>query len=339
MRYDNMFVFEHSMPEHTARTCLRNPESEMTTEYRLLTYRDVNGRPAPGVLVDKLVYPAKDILSGIKGVDTSSMLGLLQDWDKVEAELRGKVGSCHPELGHPLGEVTLEAPILYPGAVFATGANYFDHLEEMADVALRTTGKRTVIQRVEEPYIIMKTSAHSVVGPNAAIPYPRFTKQLDWEAEIGVVIGRGGADIPVDSAMSSVAGYTIVNDLSARDMMKRDGLPFIFDWFGQKCFAGSAPMGPWITPAEFIADPYNLAIKLWVNGVLKQDGNSKQMVYSIAEQISYLSRRLTLRPGDVIATGCPAGVGMPKNEFLKPGDEVRIEVANCGTLINRIVAA
>ena len=226
---------------------------------------------------------------------------------------------------------------MYPPAIFATGANYYDHLEEMADVALRVTGKRTVIQRVAEPYIIMNTSAHSVVGSDAPIKYPRFTQQLDWEAEIGVIIGRGGEDISVSDAMDSVAGYTIVNDLSARDMMKRDGLPFIFDWFGQKCFAGSMPMGPWITPAEFVSDPYDISIKLWVNDVLKQDGNSKKMVYTIAEQIAYLSRHLVLRPGDVISTGCPAGVGMPKGEFLNPGDEIRIEVGKFGTLVNQIV--
>ena len=96
-------------------------------------------------------------------------------------------------------------------------------------------------------------------------------------------------------------------------------------------------MGPWITPAAFVPDPYNLSIRLWVNDVIKQDGNSNQMVYSIAEQISYLSRHLTLRPGDVIATGCPAGVGFPKGDFLKPGDIVRIEIGHCGTLINPVV--
>ncbi len=310
----------------------------MTTQYRLLTYRGEGGVATAGILVGDTVFPAKNLLAGASGVDPSSVLGLLQSWELTKRALEAAIGSPKATNGLPLASLQLEAPILYPSAIFATGANYFDHLEEMADVALRTTGKRTVIQRVEEPYIIMKTSAHSVVGPNAPIKYPRFTKQLDWEAEIGVVIGKGGEDIPVATAMDAVAGYTIVNDLSARDMMKREGLPFIFDWFGQKCFAGSVPMGPWITPAQFISNPYDLSIKLWVNGVIKQNGNSKQMVYSIAEQIAYLSRHLCLRPGDVIATGCPAGVGMPNNDFLKPGDEIKIEVAGCGTLINRLVA-
>ncbi len=310
----------------------------MPKAYRLLTYRDENERPIAGILVDQHVYPAPTLLAKLNRDVSSSVLGLLESWDDVRPALQAAVETCRPEQGQPLAELKLEAPILYPSAVFATGANYYDHLEEMAEVAFRATGKKSIIQRVAEPYIIMKTSAHSVIGPGAPIRYPHFTKQLDWEAEIGVVIGRGGEDISDEDAMKSVAGYTIVNDLSARDMMKREGVPFIFDWFGQKCFAGSVPMGPWITPAEFIPDPYNMGIKLWVNDVIKQNGNSKQMVYSIAEQIAYLSRHLALRPGDVIATGCPAGVGMPKGDFLKVGDKIRIEVDGIGSMVNAVVA-
>ena len=135
-----------------------------------------------------------------------------------------------------------------------------------------------------------------------------------------------------------VAGYTIVNDLSARDLMKREGSPFGMDWVGQKCFEDAAPMGPWFTPAAYIANPNDLPIKLWVNGVLKQNSNTSRLVHGIAEQIAYLTRHFTLYPGDVIATGTPSGVGMPRGEFLKVGDEVRIEVGGCGQLINTMVA-
>jgi 2-keto-4-pentenoate hydratase/2-oxohepta-3-ene-1,7-dioic acid hydratase in catechol pathway len=110
----------------------------------------------------------------------------------------------------------------------------------------------------------------------------------------------------------------------------------VFDWLGQKCFDGSAPMGPWITPIDYVPDPEDIAVKLSINGVVKQDSNSKLMVHSIAEQIAYLSRHVTLRPGDVIATGTPAGVGFARGEFLKPGDEIRIEIGGCGTLVNRV---
>ncbi len=126
--------------------------------------------------------------------------------------------------------------------------------------------------------------------------------------------------------------------ISPRDLMKREGSPFVYDWIGQKCFADAAPMGPWLTPASAVKDPNNLAIRLSVNGVLKQNSNTGQMVHSIEEQVAYLSRHVELRPGDVIATGTPAGVGLPKGEFLKVGDEVLVEIEGLGQLKNRIVA-
>ena len=152
------------------------------------------------------------------------------------------------------------------------------------------------------------------------------------------MIGRPTRNISEKDALSAVAGYTIVNDLSARDLMKREGSIFVYDWIGQKCFEDAAPMGPWLTPAAYVSDPTNLSIKLWVNGVLKQDSNTNKMVHNTAEQVAYLSRHITLQPGDVIATGSPAGVGLPKGEFLKAGDEVKIEIAELGTLTNRMVA-
>ena len=153
-----------------------------------------------------------------------------------------------------------------------------------------------------------------------------------------MVIGRPTRNISEERALDAVAGYLIVNDLSARDLMKREGSPFVYDWVGQKCFEDAAPMGPWLTPAAYIRDPNDMAIKLWVNGVLKQNSNTGRLVHNIAEQIAYLSRHITLQPGDVIATGTPAGVGMPRGEFLKAGDEVRIEIDGCGTLTNTMIA-
>jgi 2-keto-4-pentenoate hydratase/2-oxohepta-3-ene-1,7-dioic acid hydratase in catechol pathway len=119
--------------------------------------------------------------------------------------------------------------------------------------------------------------------------------------------------------------------------MKCEGTPFGMDWVGQKCFEDAAPIDPWLTPAAYFADPNNLPIKLWVNGVLKQNSNTSRLVHGIAEQIVYLSRHFTLNPGDVIATGTPSGVGMPRGEFLNAGDEVRIEIGGCGQLVNTMV--
>jgi len=307
------------------------------TEYRLLTYRAAKGKPAAGILVGDRIYPAADMAGA--GVDASSVLGLLQSWDKVHPRLKKAAAKADPKRGVALAKAELLAPLLYPTALFCAGANYWDHLEEMARAGAagpKLEGPYVRPQRPAEPWFFVKTSAHSVIGPGAPVHLPKFSKMVDWEVEIGVVIGRAMRNLSVERAMDAVAGYTIVNDLSARDFIKREGSPFVFDWVGQKCFDGSAPMGPYITPAEFVPPPENIPLKLWINGKIKQDSNSNLMVHSIREQIAYLSRHVTLRPGDVIATGTPAGVGFARKEFLKPGDEIKIEIAGCGTLVNRV---
>ena len=304
-------------------------------EYRLLTYRDA-GKPVAGVLVDGRIYPAAAMLKG-SGIDASSVLALLGSWSKAHRALAKAAGTVKPKNGKPLARVKLLAPILYPGALFCAGANYWDHMEEMAKAEGRTVDRA---KRPGEPWFFVKTSAHSIIGPDVPAKLPANSRQVDWEAEIGIVIGRGGKNLPVERAMEAVAGYTIVNDLSARDLMRRKDRPPVmtFDWVGQKCFDDAAPMGPWITPVSSIRDHDNLSVKLWVNGVLKQNSNTRELIHNIPEQVSYLSHHVTLRPGDVIATGTPAGVGMPRGEFLKPGDIVKIEIEGCGSLTNPMAA-
>ena len=310
----------------------------MTIEYRLLSFGTPSA-PNAGILVGEYVYPAAPLLKEVRGIDDpSSVLSLLQSWDVVHPRLHAAAAQLHPSEGMPLSKVSLLAPILYPGALFCAGANYWDHLEEMAEVLRRNTGKMPSITKPAEPWFFLKTSANSIIGSGVPARLPSFSRQVDWEAELGVVIGRPTRNIPESRALEAVAGYVILNDLSARDLMKREGTPFIFDWVGQKCFDDAAPMGPWLTPAAYIGEPDDLTIKLWVNGELKQNSNTGRMVHNVREQVAYLSRHITLRPGDVIATGTPAGVGMPRDEFLKPGDEVKIEIARCGTLVNRMVA-
>lgn len=289
------------------------------------------------MLIGERIVPAASLLKGAD-LDTASVLGLLRAWDDVHPRLHDASQKLKPADGILLAQAKLLAPILYPGALFCAGANYWDHLEEMAEIAKRTTGKAPAMTKGAEPWFFLKTTASSIIGTNTPARLPSFSKQVDWEAELGVVIARPTRNIPEARAFDAVAGYVIVNDLSARDLMKREGSPFIYDWVGQKCFEDAAPMGPWFTPAAYIADPNNMPIKLWVNGVLKQNSNTGRMVHGIAEQVAYLSRHFTLNPGDVIATGTPAGVGMPRNEFLKTGDEVRIEIAGCGELINTMIA-
>ncbi|HTO67014.1 MAG TPA: fumarylacetoacetate hydrolase family protein [Bradyrhizobium sp.] len=309
----------------------------MASGYRLVSYSKDGGAPAAGVLINERVIPAATLLPGLD-VDRSSVLGLVRAWDVVHPRLFAAAHNVKPDEGVSLSEIKLLAPILYPGAFYCAGANYWDHLEEMAEAAKKVTGKAPSMVKGKEPYLFLKTAAGSIIGTKTPVRLPSFSKQVDWEAELGVVIGRTTRNISEERALDVVAGYLIVNDLSARDLMKREGTPFGMDWIGQKCFEDSAPMGPWLTPAAYIPDPNDMSIKLWVNGVLKQNSNSGRMVHNTAEQIAYLSRHITLQPGDIIATGTPAGVGMPRGEFLKAGDEVRIEIAGCGELVNTMIA-
>jgi 2,4-didehydro-3-deoxy-L-rhamnonate hydrolase len=196
--------------------------------------------------------------------------------------------------------------------------------------------RRNVTREGKQPYFFLKPSLHTTVGPDEPIRIPRVTQKLDWEVELAVVVGRAAANLTVENAFSCIAGYTIVNDLSCRDLAKRDDWQFVSDWFGQKVFDTSMPMGPWITPAQDIADPQNLALKLWLNDELQQNANTGGMIFNIAEQIEYVSRRLTLRPGDVIATGTPGGVGAPRGLFLKSGDVIRVEIEGIGSMHNPV---
>lgn len=303
------------------------------SDYRLLSYASETGRPRAGLLVGDRIIDLVDALPGESGFD--SVLSVLGDWPRAEdaigALLAGSEAASSGQ-GRPLSAVRLTAPILHPGALFCAGANYRDHSREMR-------GDKPPGPGSKEPFFFLKTSAHSIVGPEAEIRLPEFSSQIDWEAEIGVVIGLPARNVPVERALDYVAGYLIVNDLSARDHLRREDTPFGFDWLGQKCFDTSCPMGPWITPASRVPDPQDLDIRLWVNDELMQDSNSAEMIFGVAEQIAYLSRHVTLRPGDVIATGTPAGVGRPRGIFLEPGDRVRIVVEGLGELCNPVVGS
>ncbi|MBS1676216.1 MAG: fumarylacetoacetate hydrolase family protein [Actinobacteria bacterium] len=292
--------------------------------YRLVSYRGQDG-PQAGVLVDGRVLAAAELLADTD-LDASSVMALLGRWPEAHAALAAATAPPPPG-GTPLAAVERLAPILYPRAIYCAGANYWDHLEEMDGAVDRD-------ERAAEPWFFLKTSEHSIVADGATVAIPPKITQLDWEAELGVVIGAPAREVPAAAAAGVIAGYTIVNDLSARDLMKREDRPpaMAYDWIGQKCFDGAAPMGPWLTPAAYVDDVHDLDVRLWVNDVIKQESNTGELIHDVYEQIEWLSGRLTLLPGDVIATGSPAGVGMPRGEFLAPGDVTRIEIESCGTL-------
>jgi len=305
-------------------------------DYALLTFASEGGRPRAGLRVGDQVLDLTS-LGTIDEVDYSTTLSILNDWELAEAALEGLAAKA--EAGNapaataprPLDGVTLFAPLLYPNAIFCAAANYTDHMKEMS-------GREPPDKAITRPYFFMKSPLHCIIGPEATIRLPKISEEVDWEAELGAVIGKPGRNIAEADAMNHVAGYTIVNDLSLRDVGKRSDWNFGMDWLGQKNFETGAPMGPWIVPAKSFGDLYNLDIKLWVNDHLHQDTSTSFMHFDVAEQIAYLSERFTLHPGDVIATGTGSGVGRPKGIFLKPGDEVTIEIEGIGRLHNPVEA-
>ena len=303
--------------------------------YKLLSVRSGRGARA-GVLIGDTVYDAAKI-TGVAA--HSSVLGMLEDWSRARrllARASKRIESGQARIkGAPLKSARLLAPVLYPGAIYCAGANYTDHMAEMAGAQGQTPGP-TMKELGEKPWHFVKTSRSSVVGPGARVKLPVYSQMVDWEVELAAVIGKVARDVPAERALDSVAGYTIANDLSARDVMRRDKnpatSPFHYDWLSQKCFDGSCPLGPWIVPADDLADPQNLGLKLWVNDKLMQDSSTSKMIFDTAEQIAMLSSRVTLQPGDLVLTGTPAGVGVPRRVFLKPGDTVKLWIEGIGEL-------
>ena len=294
--------------------------------YRLLSYAAGKGARA-GILVGDRVYDAGP-----------SVLALLQDWPKAKGAL-AKLAAKPRGKATPLKRVKLLAPVPCPGNIYCAGANYKDHVAEMDRAQGREPGP-TMKERGEKPWHFIKTSRSSVVGPDSTVKLPAYSQAVDWEVELVAVIGRRAKDLPVEKALGCVAGYTIANDLSARDVMRREKnpptSPFHFDWVSQKCFDGSCPLGPWIVPASEIPDPQRLGIRLWVNDELMQESNTSQMIFNTADQIAMLSSRVTLHPGDLVLTGTPAGVGMGRKRFLKSGERVRLRIEGIGEFSHKV---
>lgn len=299
--------------------------------YKLATYESAQG-PRAGAVVNDLVY---DVAALTGQPNYASVLDVLADWDTAH-KLLDAASKAPKGDGKPVKQTKLLAPVRWPGTIYCAGANYQDHAEEMWKAA----GQPPQPDPHElglKPWFFIK-AARSVTDPDAKVSISNYSKKMDWEAELAVVIGRKARDLTLENALSCVAGYTVGNDLSARDLGFRPQLPesspFRADWIRHKSFDGSCPLGPWITPAAYVSNPSKLAIKLWVNDTLKQNSNSGNMIFTIAEQISHLSTGITLYPGDVIMTGTPAGVGAGRGEFLKAGDVVKVEIAEIGSLTN-----
>jgi 2-keto-4-pentenoate hydratase/2-oxohepta-3-ene-1,7-dioic acid hydratase in catechol pathway len=236
----------------------------------------------------------------------------------VEGACRDKEARAHPLLE----EVELIAPLPRPPKIVAVGRNYADHAAE------------TGMKPLDAPRIIAKLPS-SVVGPGAVVVRPEGIAKLDYECELAAVIGMPTKRVNIENALDSIAGYTIIDDVSARE--------FQFDVSpAQTTFAksmdGFCPMGPWLVTRDEIPDPQQLRLRTWVNDELVQDASTRDMTFSVATLVAYISRYMTLEPGDVIATGTPAGVGAFRKppRWLQPGDRVKLEISRIGTLEHSI---
>jgi 2-keto-4-pentenoate hydratase/2-oxohepta-3-ene-1,7-dioic acid hydratase in catechol pathway len=271
---------------------------------------------------------------GIVNADGSSVRALAPDIrDMVDlisryGDAKGIPQPQGPAL--PLDGLKLLAPITPRRNIFCVGKNYREHAKEFSGSGFEAGAVKG--KEIDEYPAVFSKPPSTVVGNGDTVSlHPQATSAVDYEAELGVVIGKGGRDIKAADAYGHVFGYTIINDVTARDRQRNHK-----QWFLGKGLDTFCPMGPWITTADEL-DGANLSVKCWVNGELRQDANTSDLIFDIPTLIATISAGLTLQPGDVLATGTPAGVGIGFNppRFLKAGDEVRISISGIGTLSNR----
>jgi acylpyruvate hydrolase len=221
---------------------------------------------------------------------------------------------------HHVSEVKIEAPVQNPGKMICVGHNYREHILEMG-------------RGLPEFPVVFAKFSNTIVGPQDDIPFYPVSEQLDYEAEFAFVVGKRARNVAQADALQYVAGYTIVNDVTYRDIQRRT-----LQWLQGKTVEGSAPMGPWLVTADELQDPSGLEVVLTVNGEPRQRSNTANLVFSVPYLVEFLSGLMTLEPGDIILTGTPGGVGVARDPqvFLKDGDVVRIEIDGIGTLENKV---
>lgn len=287
---------------------------------RLLSYRTAQGLRA-GVMADGEIYDL-EMETGM-----ASIVDALQQWPAIS------------RTSSPIKGAVLGPPLQNPGNIYCAGANYSDHVREMALSQGLPEGPG-MKEIGEKPWHFIKSGRSSIIGPGDAVSLPAYSNSVDWEIELVAVMGREAKNVTVEQALDYVAGYTIANDLSARDASRRPlnppGSPFFYDWISHKSFDGSCPLGPWIVAAAEVGNPQNLGLKLWVGDELMQDSSTSEMIFSVAEQIAMLSSRVTLHPGDLILTGTPAGVGKPRNRYLRAGETVTLWIEKIGEFKHHI---
>ncbi len=273
----------------------------------------VGGATGIGLVEGDAVTDLSKRIPGL-GHDMSRLLG---EWDARRATIEALAGSAD----HRLSDVELLAPVARPGKIFAIGLNYADHIAE--------TGR----DRPEHQMWFTK-AVTSIAGPHQPIELPKVSSKVDYEAELVIVIGKGGRHIPAERAGEAIFGYCVGNDVSVRDWQVRTP-QFVIG----KSFDTHAPIGPWIVTGDEL-DAANLGIRSFVNGEKRQDSSTRHLIFDCAAMVAYLSQAMTLEPGDLIFTGTPGGVGvaMKPPQYLKAGDRVRVEIDGIGAIENAVVA-
>ncbi|WP_068547203.1 fumarylacetoacetate hydrolase family protein [Thalassotalea crassostreae] len=306
------------------------------TNYGLATYELNNDRKSALVIGDSF-YDLATAYKALNNTDnelpqwvhcnTAAITQWQEHKDAIEAFLETAVNQQQSLQSLP-NEIKVLAPF-NPTTIFGTASNYHEHAEEMeTELAAKVDSS---------PYVFMK-AVTSVVGTNDFVVLPPETKNLDWEVELAVVIGKPARRVKAEQAIDYIAGFTVVNDISARDLNRRNDYPFKHDWFRGKSWDTFCPLGPAFVPKSAIEDLHNVKLSLFLNGKQMQDGNTSELIWDVFEQIEYISSMLTLRPGDVIMTGTPAGVGKGIGLFLKDGDELVASAEGIGSIKNTVQA-
>ena len=279
----------------------------------------VGDAPAvPGVIVDGRVHALTDLLPDAPR-DTRDVIA---DWENVGAAIERAATAAG---GATLGEVTLRAPILRPGKILAIGLNYADHIEESKEAGVEVP--------TQQAWFCKQPT--SVNDPDGNVELPKVSSMLDYEVELVAVIGMKGRHISREAAPAHVFGYAVGNDFTVRDWQHRTP-----QWMLGKSFDTHCPFGPAIVSADEVGDPHALGIRCFVNGELRQNSNTRHLVFDLWDQIAHLSQAMTLEPGDLIFTGTPGGIGFGSKPYrpLKVGDVVRCEIDGLGAIENRVVA-
>lgn len=301
-----------------------------------------------GIVQKEKVVPVSDIDPLFN--EDISLIDILDDWPENFARLKQFVHGGFSDQAVSVADLHIHAPLPNARQVFCTGANYGRHVVEMVvvmgvspetdgmdDVERAKFGEAYVARQKAQsnPYVFMKPVT-TIAGPCDDLILPSFSEKADWELELGVVIGRSTLGVSYDEALSCVAGYMIVNDLTARDKVKRTDPGAIGpDWVAAKGAPGFLPTGPFFVPAEFVADPHDLAMKLIVNGEVMQDDRTSDMTFDISRQIEFISSYARMLPGDILCTGSPSGNGITRGIFLKDGDVMEAEIEGLGRQVVR----